>query len=55
MTAWHSWWKDLLTGYDDQAITSDAIGNPLIYRDGMNMSWTGRQLTQLTKDGTTIV
>ena len=47
-------WKDLLTGYDGQNITSDEIGNPLTYRDGMNMSWNGRQLTQLTKDGTTI-
>ena len=49
-----SQWKDLLTGYDGQSITSDEIGNPLTYRDGMNMSWDGRQLTQLTKDGTTI-
>ena len=47
-------WKDLLTGYDGQSITSDEIGNPLTYRDGMSMSWDGRQLTQLTKDGTTI-
>ena len=50
-----SQWKDLLTGYDGQSITSDEIGNPLTYRDGMNMSWDGRQLTQLTKDGTTII
>ena len=35
-------WKDLLTGYDGQSITSDDIGNPETYRDGMNMSWTGR-------------
>ena len=49
-----SQWKDLLTGYDGQSITSDEIGNPLTYRDGMSMSWDGRQLTQLTKDGTTI-
>jgi len=47
-------WKDLLTGYDGQSITSDEIGNPVTYRDGMSMSWDGRQLTQLTQDGTTI-
>ncbi|MGX8700698.1 RHS repeat domain-containing protein [Caproiciproducens sp.] len=37
-------WKDLLTGYDGQNITYDAIGNPLTYRDGMSFTWAGRQL-----------
>ncbi|WP_411676149.1 RHS repeat-associated core domain-containing protein [Caproicibacter sp.] len=37
-------WKDLLTGYDGQSITYDAIGNPLTYRDGMSFTWEGRQL-----------
>lgn len=27
-------WKDLLTSYNGQSITYDAIGNPLYYRDG---------------------
>ena len=41
-------WKDLMTSYDGQAITYDAIGNPLAYRDGMTMTWTqGRRLSTL--------
>ena len=47
-------WKDLLTSYDGQSITYDAIGNPLTYRDGMSMTWSGRNLTGLTKDGQSI-
>jgi RHS repeat-associated core domain len=39
-----SGWKDLLTSYNGQDITYDAIGNPLAYRDGMNFTWEGRQL-----------
>lgn len=39
-----SGWKDLLTNYNGQAITSDEIGNPLSYRDGMEFTWEGRQL-----------
>ena len=31
-------WKDLLTSYDGQTITYDAIGNLLTYRDGITMS-----------------
>ena len=47
-------WKDLLTSYDGDTITYDTIGNPLTYRDGMTMTWVnGRQLSTLTKDGTT--
>ena len=46
-------WKDKLVKYDGNAITYDAIGNPLT--DG---TWTytwekGRQLKQMTKPGTT--
>ena len=45
-------WKDLLTSYDGQTITYDAIGNPLTYRDGMTMTWRyGRQLATLNKEG----
>ena len=37
-------WKDLLTSYNGQNITYDAIGNPLSYCDGMSFTWEGRQL-----------
>ena len=40
-----------MTSYNDQSITYDEIGNPLTYRDGMTMTWTGRQLTTLTQNG----
>ena len=40
-------WKDLLTSYNGQAITYDAIGNPLTYR-GYTLDWTGRKLNSLT-------
>lgn len=46
-------WKDLMTSYHGQSITYDEIGNPLTYRDGMTMTWTGRQLTTLTQNGKT--
>ena len=47
-------WKDKLTAYNGNAITYDAMGNPLT--DG---TWTyqwqaGRQLKQMTKSSTTI-
>ena len=45
-------WKDLLTLFNGQTITYDAIGNPLTYRDGMTMTWqSGRQLASINKDG----
>jgi len=38
-------WKDKLTAYDGSAITTDAIGNPTEYINGLSMTWTkGRQL-----------
>ena len=40
-------WKDLLTGFNGQAITYDEIGNPLNYRDDMKFSWSGRQLSSV--------
>lgn len=46
-------WKDLMTSYDGQTITYDAIGNPLQYRDGMTFTWQGRELLSVTKDGKT--
>ena len=47
-------WLDLLTAYDGNAITYDAIGNPLSYYDGTAFTWTnGRQLQSLTKGNQT--
>ncbi len=47
----NSQWKDQLTNYNGTAITYDAMGNPLTYRDGMTMQWEqGRRLTHLYKD-----
>ena len=44
---------NLLTEYDGQTITYDAIGNPLQYR-GMNLTWSnGRELYSVSKNGTT--
>ena len=41
----NSEWKDLLTTYNGQTITYDAIGNPLSYRDGISLTWQkGRKL-----------
>ena len=48
-----SGWKDLLTAYNGQTITYDAIGNPTSYR-GATMSWFGRQLESYSKSGTTV-
>ena len=39
--------------YDDFAVTYDAIGNPLTYRDGMSFTWkNGRQLATYTQGQT---
>ena len=46
-------WKDLMTEYDGQTITYDAIGNPTSYM-GSTMYWEGRTLVEQIKDGTTI-
>ena len=43
-------WGDLLTNYNGQTITYDAIGNPLQYYGGRSFTWSnGRQLTSLQK------
>gem|GEM_PF-2943568 len=47
-------WKDLLTSYNGQNITYDAIGNPLSYRDGINFTWEGRQLKTAVANGKNI-
>ncbi len=47
-----STWGDLLTSFNGQTVTYDAIGNPLQYRDGMSFTWAkGRQLQGIAKDG----
>ena len=47
-------WRDLLTSYDGQSITYDAIGNPLSYYNGQRytMDWSnGRQLDEVEVGG----
>ena len=39
-------WNDLLTSYNNQTITYDAIGNPVTYGDNIDYTWDGRQLVQ---------
>ena len=47
-------WKDQLTSFNGEAITYDAIGNPLTYR-GMTLTWqNGRQLATLVNGNTSI-
>lgn len=48
-------WGDLLTSYNGQTLTYDAVGNPLNYRDGITLTWkNGRRLATYSKDGQTI-
>ena len=50
-------WGDLLTAYDGNAITYDAIGNPLTYYNGQswNFTWVnGRTLSQAVSGDTTV-
>lgn len=49
-----SLWKDLLTSYDGQALTTDAIGN--LTDDGTwSYAWQhGRQLYEMSKSGTSV-
>ena len=46
--------KDLLTAYNGNVITYDAIGNPLTYKNGEAFTWQGRSLYTITKGGQTI-
>lgn len=44
-------WLDLLTAYDGESLTYDAIGNPLSYYNGTSytMTWAkGRQLASVS-------
>ena len=46
-----STWSDKLVEYKGNAITYDAIGNPLNYRDNMTFTWrNGRQMATATKN-----
>ncbi len=48
-------WKDLLTTYNGQTITYDAIGNPLNYRDGIALTWqNGRKLASYSDSNNNI-
>ncbi len=48
-------WGDLLTSYNGDTITYDAIGNPLQYRNGISFTWAnGRQLKSYTKNNSTV-
>lgn len=49
-----STWKDKLTNYNGTAITYDAIGNPLTYRNGMSFTWNGRQMATANLNGTAV-
>ena len=43
-------WKDLLTSYNGNTITYDAIGNPLNWPGIANLSWSnGRRLTSMRR------
>ena len=45
----NSQWRDLLTAYNGQSITYDAIGNPTKWYNGTTMTWTrGRQLASIS-------
>ena len=51
-------WRDLLTAYDGETITYDAIGNPTSYYNGnrWTMGWEdGRQLTTLSKQAPVVI
>ena len=44
----NSTWSDLLTDYNGTSITYDEVGNPLTI-GSKELSWLGRQLTQITE------
>jgi len=51
----NSEWRDQLTGFNGETITYDEIGNPLVYRNGINFTWqNGRQLAGITQNGSTV-
>ena len=41
-------WGDMLTAYNGTAITYDAIGNPLKWRNATSLTWEGRELQKTT-------
>ena len=46
-------WGDLLTSLNSTSLSYDNIGNPTSYRDGMEMTWSGRELQSITKNSNT--
>lgn len=47
-------WKDKLTSFNGNAISYDAMGNPVSYRNGMSLNWKyGRELDTVTQNGKT--
>ncbi len=38
-------WKDLLTSYNNNSITYDSTGHPLVYHDGKQFTWSYGRLT----------
>jgi len=45
-------WKDKMTSYNSQKITYDAIGNPVVYKDGWKLEWScGKRLSKALKIG----
>lgn len=48
-------WNDMLTSFDNQSITYDNMGNPINYRNGINLTWTnGRMLDTFQSNDYTI-
>ncbi len=49
-------WNDLLTEFDGQNLQYDGVGNPIVYRDGMNFEWDAmNKLTKVTQDDNNFV
>lgn len=49
-------WSDALQTYGNDTLTYDNAGNPLDYRDGMDMTWTrGRELSRIDFNDNTCV
>ena len=50
-----NWGRQDCTRYNGETITYDEIGNPLSYRDGMEMTWlNGRKPGQASKAAMTV-
>ncbi len=49
-----SQWKDLMTEFAGEKLTYDGVGNPLSYRGGMQLGWSGKKLTSVQKSSDVI-